>query len=64
MANARASLVACGHPVGQDRVGPPAWRCWKNVIGKPAKLNRKEAGLLSSTDADELVDEQMNQPLG
>ncbi|MHB8118467.1 MAG: hypothetical protein ACYDHX_07070 [Methanothrix sp.] len=29
VANARASLVVRGHPVGQGRVGPPAWRRWK-----------------------------------
>ena len=29
---------------GRAEWGPPAWRCWKNGVGKPAKLLRKEAG--------------------
>jgi len=53
----RAHLVVRGHPIGQGCVGPPAWRCWMDGVGKPAKLWRKDAGLCGCRRAGGWTDE-------
>ena len=39
------------HPVGPDRVGPPAWWCWRIGSESQVELWRKEAGLLGRANA-------------